>query len=415
MSGSIGFSRSAARKWAASQGVLLMGGGEGGARLAPLWGTMERVAALGDFPVEAVPVAVPSGKRLASPRHAARLKASAACTLTRLVDITGDGGVVSGVTIDASLAAREAAGFASYTHGGSSLNRNDVLWEDVTVTDYGETAAQAALLNTCAIVIDSDASASAVTSGGVIRGCRAIDRTLKAPYGFRLRSQFIGYQRGEIPGLSKCVIEDSEIIGTTKNAVELAGPNVFDCVVRRVRVRNMIGQGGIETDYGAHGILFEECDVGHFGADGVITRSTAAFSWRSSDQGDSKTKEGSGNRAVDCRVHHFTSAGAYTFKAFHLISVRDSVIERLRVHDIRRGADAAISANVGIYIETNHGEVHNIAILDPDIRDVDIPVQISGSNACSDIFVRGGRWKGSIAVMPSRPRRRWPMSASAGA
>jgi len=294
------------------------------------------------------------------------------------------------MNIDGNLAARESTGFASYTHGAYTLNCNDTVFEDLNVTDYGETVAASALLNTCAVVIDSDATNPLVTTGGVIRRCFANDVARKAPYGFRLRSQFIGYARGEIPGLTGAVIEDCTIFGTKKNAVELAGPNVHDCIVRRVSVSGHTGQGGIETDYGAYNALFEDCDVGHPSTDDVITRSTAAFSFRASDQGDGKLKEGSGNLARRCRAHHHTSAVGANFKGFHLISVRDSALESFKVDSCIRGIGAASDAMVGIYVQTDYGEVHNIAITDPDISSMDQGLSISGVNPCSGISVMGG-------------------------
>jgi len=333
---------------------------------------------------------VPAGDVLFSAAGAATVKLTNASAALNVVAVQGDGALVKGLTLNGNLAAREAAGFASYTHGAFSLNNDNVAFQDLTVTDYGETVAASALLNTCAVVIDSDATNPEATTGGVIRRCFANDVARKAPYGFRLRSQFIGYARGEIPGMSGAVIEDSTVFGTMKNAVELAGPNVHDCVVRRVSVSGHTGQGGIETDYGAYNNLFEDCDVGHPSTDDVITRSTAAFSFRASDQGDGKLKEGSGNISRRCRAHHHTSAPGFNFKGFHLISVRDSTLENFKVDSCVRGAAADPDALVGIYIQTDYGEVHDIAITNPDISSMDQGLTISGANPCSGVTVSGG-------------------------
>lgn len=369
--------------------------------IAALWATALIITLDGEYPTT-LKVEVPTSSRLLEAEAAtALIKPVNASSTLSVIELTGNGAQVIGLGINGNLAAREAAGFNQYTHGIYALNRSNVTVQDVSVTDYGETASFTSE-NTGAVVIDHD-SVTTPTIGGTITNVTVNDTQKTAPYGIRVRSPIIGYARGETAGNYNGVIDHCTLIGTKKNAIEICGADVHDWTVRNTTLRDWEGQGGIETDYGSYNCTFEDCEIYSPGPSGVMVQSTVGFSFRSSDQGDGKLKEGENNAMRRCYVHDVTTASTFTFAGFELISCRESVLEDISVYNIYRGAGVAGDRSIGIRFITNFGEVNDITITRPMVGATpdgvntaapDYGFQISGSNPCTGITVDGGKIRG---------------------
>lgn len=338
---------------------------------------------------------VPAGKTLVGAgRDLTTLKINDDSTALIALDLSGNNRVVS-LKVDANLPAREALGFSNYTHGIHGENCSNVTIQSVAVRNWGETADYTAL-NTGAIVAYMKATATSNMTGWRISAVNLNDETGIAPYGIRIATEFIGYARGEI-GYSSFghVIDGFTIVGTTKNAIELAGPDLdaglgnYAVHCRNGTITEMLGQGGAETDYGGSA-WFENITISRPGIDAVAQRSLSAFAARNSDQGDSKLKVGRATKFTNCSFEDAESNGSFVMQGWQIIGHDNVIIENCSTSDLRRGAGSQDDRITVVEADTSYADVHNLQVTDSDFQSGDAGVRYYGSGTLDGLQIEGG-------------------------
>lgn len=307
----------------------------------------------------------------------------------------GEGCTIRSLRVDANVPAREALGFDQYTHGISGENCSNVTIKSVSVRNWGETADYTAL-NTGAIVAYMKATATSNMTGWRISAVDLNDETGIAPYGIRIATEFIGYARGEI-GYSSFghVIDGFTIVGTTKNAIELAGPDLdaglgnYAVHCRNGTITEMLGQGGAETDYGGSA-WFENITISRPGIDAVAQRSLSAFAARNSDQGDSKLKVGRATKFTNCSFEDAESNGSFVMQGWQIIGHDNVVIENCSADDLRRGSNSQDDRITVVEVDTSYADVHNLQLTDNDLLSGDAGVRYYGSGTLDGLAISGG-------------------------
>lgn len=300
------------------------------------------------------------------------------------------GGRLFNLEVDANIPNRDLAGYTEFSHGVIVEDDSNVRVRRVNVRNAGETSSYHEDYAS-GLLVRRSAAATANVTDVWLEDCTVSDEAYVLPFGMRIECDFIGFARGEQGfELLNSGIRGGTINGTTKNAIEISGPDTHEIDVQDVVANDIGGQGGIEADYGAYDIRFTRNIIDGAGEGGVMVKSMAAFSARTSDQGDGKLKRCERVVFADNELRNATTTGSLFLTAANDVCSIDTQWVRHKTRNLSRGAGASAFQIIGHEVTASLAAVTGASFTDPDMEDLDVAVKIYGSFTNADLTYSGG-------------------------